>query len=43
MREKGEKIYHTDDVDGLELGERFILKDTREDAEDIIKRYQESR
>jgi len=43
MREKGEKVYHIDQVKGVELGEKFVLENINEDAEDIIQRYRDSR
>lgn len=43
IRSKGEKVYHIDEVEGVELGKRFVLSNINEDAEDIIQRYRESR
>lgn len=43
MRSKGSKVYHIDEVEGVELGKRFILSNINEDAKDIIERYQDSR
>jgi predicted RNase H-like nuclease (RuvC/YqgF family) len=43
MRSKGRKVYHIDEVEGVELGARFILSNINEDAKDIIERYRDSR
>lgn len=43
MRTKGEKVYHVEEVEGVELGKRFVLSDINEDAEDILQKYRESR
>ena len=42
MRSKGKEVYHVDEAEGIELGERFVLTEF-EDGEDIIKRYRSSR
>lgn len=43
MRSKGKKVYHVDEVEGVELRDRFILSNIKEDAKDIIERYRDSR
>jgi len=43
MRSKGEKVYHVDEVEGVELGDKFVLSNINEDAQDIIQRYRDSR
>lgn len=42
MRSKGSEVYHVDEVEGVELGDRFVLEEF-EDGKDIIERYRDSR
>jgi|APHM01.1.fsa_nt_gi Uncharacterized conserved protein len=42
MRSKGKEVYHVNEAEGIELGERFVLTEF-EDGEDIIERYRSSR
>lgn len=42
MRSKGSEVYHVQEVEGIELGEKFILEET-DDGKDIIQRYRDSR
>lgn len=43
LRSKGGKVYHVDEVEGVELGDRFILSNINEDVKDIVEKYRESR
>lgn len=42
MRSKGKEVYYIEEVEGVELGEKFILEEL-EDGKDIIERYRDSR
>lgn len=42
MRSKGKEVYHVEEAEGVELGEKFVLTEF-EDGRDIIERYRDSR